>query len=63
MVVPGCLVGEQCSFFICCICKLGKERIVPYSLGGPPFLRVLVHVCMGEAQLLGHNLESSVGRC
>ena len=54
MVVPGCLVGEQCSFCICCICKLGKERIVSYSVVGlSHFLRVLAHFCMGEAQLSG----------
>ena len=33
-------------------------------MGGPPlFLRVLVHICMGEARLSGHNLESGVGHC
>ena len=54
MVVPGCLVGEQCCFCICCICKLGKERIVPYSVVGLPtffvFLLIFVwarHSCVG----------------
>ena len=27
------------------------------------FLRVLVHICMGEARLSGHSLESGVGHC
>ena len=64
MVVPGCLAGEQCIFCICGICQLGEERIVPCSVGGPPlFLRVLVHTCMGEARLSGHNLESGAGHC
>ena len=27
------------------------------------FLRVLVHTCMGEARLSGHNLESGAGHC
>ena len=27
------------------------------------FLSVLVHTCMGEARLSGHNLESGVGHC
>ena len=33
MVFPECPVGEQCSFCICCFCKLGQER--PCSVGGP----------------------------
>ena len=27
------------------------------------FLRVLVHTCLGEARLSGHNLESGAGHC
>ena len=46
MVVPGCLVGKQCIFCICCICSVGREGIVFYSVGGPPsffvFLFILV---------------------
>ena len=42
----GALQGKQCIFCICCICQLGRERIVPYSVGGPPsffvFLFILV---------------------
>ena len=44
VVVPGCLVQEQCSFCICCICKLGKERIVPYSVVGPPTFVVFLFI-------------------
>ena len=29
----------------------------------PLFLRVLVHTCMGEARLSGHNLKSGAGHC
>ena len=42
----GALRGNSAFFCICCICWVGKERIVPYSVGGPPsffvFLFILV---------------------
>ena len=57
MVVPGCLVGKQCTFCICCICEFSQRG------RSPLLLRVLVHIYMGEARLSGHNLESGVGRC
>ena len=64
LVVPWCLVGKQCIFCMRCTCKMGEERIVPYGVGGLTlFLRVLVHTCMGEARLSGHNLESGAGHC
>ena len=64
MAVPGCLSEEQCIFCICYVCQLGRERIVPYGVGGPSlFLRVLVHTCMGEARLSGHNLDGDAGHC
>ena len=63
MVVPWCLVGEQCTFCIRCICNLGQKRIVRKAWAVSHFLRVLVHICVGVARLSGHNLESGVGRC
>ena len=32
----GALSGDSAVFCICGICQLGKERIVPCSVGGPP---------------------------
>ena len=64
MVVPGCLTGKQCIFCICCICWVSRERIVFYSVGGPPsfFVFLFILVC-GEARLSGHKLESGAGHC
>ena len=44
MVVPGCLAGKQCVFCIYCICWVGAERIVPYSVGGPPSFLVFLFI-------------------
>ena len=43
---------------------VGFRRDRSLQLGQSPHcLRVLVHTCMGEARLSGHNLESVAGHC
>ena len=41
---------------------LGKDRSLQRGRSSL-FLRDLVHICMGEARLSGHNLESGAGHC
>ena len=40
----GALSGSSAFFCICCICLLGSERIVPYSLGGHPTVFVFLFI-------------------
>ena len=62
MVVPGCLAGKQCVFLHLLHLLGGCGKDLSLQRGRSPlFLRVLVHTCMGEARLSGHNLESRVG--
>ena len=65
MVVPGCLSGEQCVFSLHSqLLLIGWKKDRSLRRGRSPlFLRVLVHTCMGEARLSGHNLESGAGHC
>ena len=56
--------GEQCIFLLLLRLQigLGKDRSLQRGRS-LLFLRVLVHTCMGEARLSGHNLESGAGHC
>ena len=61
---PGCLVGEQCLFLHSLHLLIGWKKDRSLQRGRSSlFLRVLVHTCMGEARLSGHNLESGAGHC
>ena len=64
MVVPGCLSGVQCIFSNSLHLQNGWKKDRSFRRGRSLlFLRVLVHICMGEAWLSGHNLESGAGHC
>ena len=64
VVVPGCLSGEQCIFLHLLHLPIGWRKDRSLRRGRSLlFPRVLVHTCMGEARLSGHNLESGAGHC
>ena len=62
-----CLSGEQCIFCICCVYQLGRKRIVPYSLGGPPiffvFLFILVWARHGCRATVWRAVLATASRC
>ena len=58
LVVPGCLVGEQCSFCIRCTCKMGEERIVPYGVGGLSSFFVFLFILV----LARHGCRATIWR-
>ena len=64
MVVPGCPSRRESFFSPLRSRRLGKEGVVPHSVGGPPEIpRVLVRTRTGEAPLSGHTLENGAGHC
>ena len=59
----GALRGSSAFFaFTSFVSWVKKDRSLRRGRS-PLFPCVLVHTCMGEARLSGHNLESGVGRC
>ena len=60
----GALSGSSAFFCSCCICKFGcrRDRSLRRERSSL-YLRFLVHTCIGEARLSGHNLESGAGHC
>ena len=64
MVVPGCLAGRAVHFLHSLHLPIGWKKDRSLRRGRSSlFLRVLVHTCMGETRLSGHNLESGAGHC
>ena len=62
MVVSGCLAGRGCIFSSFCSGRLGKEGLVPHTVGGAPaFIVSLLKFNVGMAQLSGHKLEGGAG--
>ena len=61
----GALSGSSAFFFLHLLhLQAGFRRDRSLQLGRSPHcLRVLVHTCMSEARLSGHNLESGAGHC
>ena len=63
MAFPVCL-EERRRFVFFSLLETGLRRDRSLQLGRSlHFLRVLVHMRMGEALLSGHNPESGVGHC
>ena len=58
----GALQGEK-FFFPCCSGRLGKERIVPHSVVGPPSFFVFLPIFVGQGTATGHELAGGVGCC
>ena len=56
--------GEAVHFLHLLHLRIGLRKDRSLQLGrSSHFVRVLVHMRMGEARLSGHNLDSGVGHC
>ena len=59
----GALQGNSAFFAFAAFANWVRKGSFLTAWAVPLFLRVLVHTCMGEARLSGHNLESGAGHC